>query len=72
MTEDVPDKKTKKIDKGQLYKPLSSDELHQLKDAENLFHSNVFKLQVVYFYQEFKQSAYNFLSFTVVTKISSI
>ncbi|CAG2189933.1 NOL6 [Mytilus edulis] len=46
LTEDVPEKKTKKIDKGQLYKPLSSDELHQLKDAENLFHSNVFKLQI--------------------------
>lgn len=39
-------KRKKKIDKGQLFKPLSNDELHQLKDAENLFHSSVFKLQV--------------------------
>jgi hypothetical protein len=32
---------------GQLYKPLSNDELHQLRETENLFHSSVFKLQVM-------------------------
>jgi hypothetical protein len=43
----IVEKKLKKIDKGQLYKPLSNDELHQLRETENLFHSSVFKLQVM-------------------------
>lgn len=42
----IVEKKLKKIDKGQLYKPLSNDELHQLRETENLFHSSVFKLQI--------------------------
>lgn len=38
-------KKRKKIDKN-LYKPPTADELNQLKETENLFHSNLFRLQI--------------------------
>ena len=36
----------KKKFKGSLYKPPTSSELNELKETENLFHSNLFRMQV--------------------------
>ncbi|XP_012256852.2 nucleolar protein 6 isoform X2 [Athalia rosae] len=41
----VPKKKGKNIDK-ELYKPPTVEELNQLRETENLFHSNLFRLQI--------------------------
>ena len=36
----------KKRFKGSLYKPPTSSELNELRETENLFHSNLFRMQV--------------------------
>ena len=36
----------KKKFKSSLYKPPTSSELNELKETENLFHSNLFRMQV--------------------------
>ena len=48
VTDDPTDtllKKKRKLDKD-LYKPPTVDELNQLRETENLFHSNLFRLQI--------------------------
>lgn len=42
---DAVPKKKNKIDKD-LYKPPTADELNQLRETENLYHSNLFRLQI--------------------------
>ncbi|XP_017876904.1 nucleolar protein 6 [Ceratina calcarata] len=44
LTESLPQKK-KKFNKD-LYKPPTVEELNQLRETENLFHSNLFRLQI--------------------------
>lgn len=41
----VPPKKRKKFENG-LYKQPTVEELNQLRETENLFHSNLFRLQI--------------------------
>ncbi|XP_074649988.1 nucleolar protein 6-like [Tubulanus polymorphus] len=38
--------KAPKLSKGFLYKPPTNEELNQLKDTENLFHSSLFRMQI--------------------------
>lgn len=40
--------KVPKLSKGKLYKPPTNEELNQLKETENLFHSTLFRMQVWY------------------------
>ncbi|CAK9819413.1 Nucleolar protein 6 [Anthophora plagiata] len=42
---DIVPKKKKKLSKD-LYKPPTAEELNQLRETENLFHSNLFRLQI--------------------------
>uniref|UniRef100_A0A8C9VAJ2 Nucleolar protein 6 n=1 Tax=Scleropages formosus TaxID=113540 RepID=A0A8C9VAJ2_SCLFO len=42
--ESVP--RPQKLSKGELYKPPTAEELHQLKEAESLFHCNLLKMQM--------------------------
>ena len=46
---DEPSAKKKKLSKAELYKPPTNEELNQLKETENLFHSTLFRMQVKYF-----------------------
>ena len=41
-----PPVKRSKLSKAELYKPPTNEEMHQLRETENLFHSNLFRLQV--------------------------
>ncbi|KAL0117298.1 hypothetical protein PUN28_010271 [Cardiocondyla obscurior] len=52
LTETVP-KKKKKLEKN-LYKQPTVEELSQLRETENLFHSNIFRLQIEEVLQEVK------------------
>lgn len=42
---DILEKKKRKLD-NDLYKPPTAEELNQLRETENLFHSNLFRLQI--------------------------
>lgn len=42
----TPPEKKAKISKKELYRPPTNEELNQLKETENLFHSSLFRLQV--------------------------
>lgn len=42
---DILLKKKRKLD-NDLYKPPTAEELNQLRETENLFHSNLFRLQI--------------------------
>lgn len=42
-----PVSKVTKMSKKDLYKPPTNEELNQLKETENLFHSTLFRLQVL-------------------------
>ena len=44
----APPTKVAKLSKGDLYKPPTNDEINQLKETENLFHSTLFRMQVMY------------------------
>ena len=46
----VPPVKKSKLNKKELYKPPTSEELNQLKETENLYHSSLFRLQVRFNY----------------------
>lgn len=46
-------KKKRKLDKN-LYKPPTVEELNQLRETENLFHSNLFRLQIEEMLNEIK------------------
>lgn len=47
LEEGPPRKKAKlSSDKPSLYKPPTSEELHQLRETENLFQSSLFRMQV--------------------------
>ena len=35
-----------RLSKGELYKPPTNEEIQQLKETENLFHSSLFRMQV--------------------------
>lgn len=52
LTESLPQKK-KKLNKD-LYKPPTVEELNQLRETENLFHSNLFRLQIEEMLNEIK------------------
>ena len=41
-----PAAKKSKLTNKELYKPPTNDELNQLKETENLFHSTLFRMQV--------------------------
>ena len=41
-----PPAKQARLSKGELYKPPTNEELHQLKETENLYQSSLFRLQV--------------------------
>ena len=41
-----PVAKKSKLTNKELYKPPTNDELNQLKETENLFHSTLFRMQV--------------------------
>ena len=43
---DEPPSKKIKVSKAELYKPPTNEELNQLKETENLFHSTLFRMQV--------------------------
>lgn len=46
---DIPEErshKRQKTTKENLYKPPTNDELSQLKETENLYHSSLFRMQV--------------------------
>ncbi|XP_033110721.1 nucleolar protein 6-like [Anneissia japonica] len=42
----MTENKKKFLKKGDLYKPPTNDELNLLKETENVYHSNIFRLQV--------------------------
>lgn len=44
-----PPGKRAKIFKKDLYRPPTNEELNQLKETQNLFHSSLFRLQVPFF-----------------------
>ena len=44
---DEPPTKKAKFSKADLYRPPTNDELNQLKETENLFHSTLFRMQVM-------------------------
>ncbi|XP_053405167.1 nucleolar protein 6-like [Mercenaria mercenaria] len=41
-----PVSKAARLSKGDLYKPPTNEELNQLKETENLFHSTLFRMQI--------------------------
>ncbi|XP_046399816.1 nucleolar protein 6 [Ischnura elegans] len=49
-------KKKKKLSKKDLLKPPTNEELNQLRETENLFHSNLFRLQIEEMFSEIKVS----------------
>ena len=53
---DEPSVKRMKLSKAELYKPPTNEELNQLKETENLFHSTLFRMQVQYFCLYYKSS----------------
>ena len=42
-----PPFKQAKLTRAELYKPPTNEELNQLKETENLFHSTLFRMQVI-------------------------
>ena len=58
---DEPSVKRMKLSKAELYKPPTNEELNQLKETENLFHSTLFRMQVQCFCLYYK-SSYLFIS----------
>lgn len=50
---DISLKKKRKLDKN-LYKPPTVEELNELRETENLFHSNLFRLQIEEMLNEIK------------------
>ncbi|XP_071450181.1 nucleolar protein 6 [Hetaerina americana] len=50
---DTP-KKKKKLPKKDMLKPPTNEELNQLRETENLFHSNLFRLQIEEMFSEIK------------------
>ena len=46
FNDDIPSKKAKMM-KPEFYQPPTAEELYNLKNNENLFQSNLFRLQVV-------------------------
>ncbi|XP_052794278.1 nucleolar protein 6-like isoform X2 [Mya arenaria] len=46
LPEGVPASKVSRNNKGDLYRPPTNEELNELKETENLFHSTLFRLQI--------------------------
>lgn len=53
-TSDEPPAKQAKLSRADLYKPPTNEELNQLKETENLFHSTLFRMQITELLSEVK------------------
>ncbi|KAG8240268.1 hypothetical protein J437_LFUL015338 [Ladona fulva] len=54
VTATVAPQKRSKLSKKELLKPPTNEELNQLRETENLFHSNLFRLQIEEMFNEIK------------------